>query len=66
MSDNLEVIPLGTGTMNHTMLSYDASGSYFDLKMNLLDSDEIYEISLSYVINGSYVEQPEKFKFRVE
>jgi len=66
VSDNLEVIPFGTGSLNHTRLSYDTSGSYFDLKMNLLDTDEIYELSFAYVINGSYVEQPERFRFRVE
>jgi len=66
VSDNLEVIPFGTGSLNHTRLSYDASGSYFDLEMNLFDSDTVYELSFSYLINGSYVEQPERFRFRVE
>jgi len=66
ISDNLEVIPFGTGSLNHTRLSYDASGSYFDLEMNLFDSDTVYELSFSYLINGSYVEQPERFRFRVE
>jgi hypothetical protein len=66
VSDNLEVIPFGTGSLNHTLLSYDASGSYFDLKMNLFDTDTAYELSFAYVINGSYVEQPERFRFRVE
>jgi len=66
VSDNLEVIPFGTGSLNHTLLSYDASGSYFDLKMNLFDTDTVYELSFAYVINGSYVEQSERFRFRVE
>lgn len=66
VSDNLEVIPFGTGSLNHTLLSYDTSGSYFDLKMNLFDTDTVYELSFAYVINGSYVEQPERFRFRVE
>ena len=64
--DNLKVIPYGTGSLNHTRLSYDASGSYFDLKIDLLAADTVYEMSFTYVINGSYVEQPEKFRFRVE
>ena len=66
VSDNLEVIPFGTGSLNHTLLSYDASGSYFDLKMNLFDTDTVYELSFAYAINGSYVEQSERFRFRVE
>ena len=66
VSDNLEVIPFGTGSLNHTRLSYDTSGSYFDLEMNLFDTDTVYELSFAYLINGSYVEQPERFRFRVE
>jgi len=65
-SDNLAVVPFGTGSLNHTRLSYDASGSYFDLKMNIFDTDTAYALSFAYVINGSYVEQPETFRFRVE
>ena len=66
ISDNLQVIPFGTGSLNHTRLSYDASGSYFDLDMDLFDSDTVYELSFAYLINGSHVEQPERFRFRVE
>ena len=66
VSDDLEVIPFGTGSLNHTRLSYDASGSYFDLEMDLFDTDTVYELSFAYLINGSHVEQPERFRFRVE
>ena len=66
VSDNLNVIPFGTGSLNHTRLSYDTSGSYFDLEMDLFDTDTVYELSFAYLINGSYVEQPERFRFRVE
>ena len=64
--DNFEVIPYGTGSLDHTRLSYDVSGSYFDLKMDLFDKDTVYELSFIYVIKDSNVEQPEKFRFRVE
>ena len=30
IADDLDVIPYGTGSENHTRLSYDASGSYFE------------------------------------
>lgn len=64
--DDLEVIPFGTGSINHTRLSYDVSGNYFDLDMDMLENDTAYELSFAYVINGNYVEQPERFRFRVE
>ena len=66
VSDDLPVVPFGTGSLNHTRLSYDTSGSYFDMRMDLFDTDTVYELSFTYVINGSYVEQSEKFRFRVE
>ena len=66
VSDNFKVIPFGTGSLNYTRLSYDTSGSYFDLSMSLFDTDTVYEIKLNYKINGVFVEQPEKFRFRTE
>ena len=66
LSDNLEVIPFGTGSTNHTKLSYDQSGSYFDLDMSMLEQDYAYGLSFAYHVNGKYVEQPEVFKFRIE
>ena len=68
VSDNLEVIPYGTGSLLHTGLSYDVSGSYFDLDMNLLETDYSYQIKLSFYdgATNSWKEQSETFKFRVE
>jgi len=65
-SDNLEVIPYGTGSFNSTRLSFDSSGSYFDLDMSLLEADDTYTIKFVYYLNSQYVEQSEEFKFRVE
>jgi hypothetical protein len=64
--DDYEVIGYGTGSTNHTRLSYDISGSYFDLEMNMFEVDYMYGIKLIYKINGEYAEQSEVFKFRVE
>ena len=74
--DNLEAIPTGTGSSvspqqtgsagSYTRLSYDKSGNYFDLKMDLLESGYAYGIKLAYYNNGRYDEQPEVFKFRVD
>lgn len=64
--DGLDVISYGTGSTNHTKLSYDGSGSYFDLDVSLLEPKYSYGIKFLYYINGAYEEQPETFKFRVK
>jgi len=68
VTDNLAVIPYGTGSNLSTYLSYDKKGNYFDLDMSLLEGDYMYEIRLSYYNDsiGSWQEQPQTFKFRVE
>ena len=68
VSDNLEVIPYGTGSQLHTGLSYDVSGSYFDLDMNLLEAGYSYQMKLNFYdgATNSWKEQSETFKFRVE
>ena len=66
VNDDLEVISYGTGSDNHTRLSFDASGSYFDLDMSLLEVDNVYAVKFVYYLNSQYVEQSETFKFRVE
>jgi hypothetical protein len=65
MIDEKDVILYGTGSLNHTRLSYDVTGSYFDLDMNMLEAGYAYGIKFVYHINGAYQEQPETFKFRV-
>lgn len=68
ITDNLEVIPYGTGSLLHTGLSYDVSGSYFDLDMNILETNYAYQVKLCFYdgVTNSWKEQPETFKFRVE
>ena len=65
-SDLFEVIPYGTGSTQHTKLSYDDEGNYFNFDMSLLE--EGYEYILKFLIEeyGEYVEQKEEFKFRVD
>ena len=68
ITDDYEVIPHGTGSTMETQLSFDVSGNYFDLDMELLEPGYGYAIQFAYY-NGaidSYVGQPEVFKFRVE
>ena len=59
------VIDYGTGSLNHTRLSYDASGSYFDLDTSMLEKDYMYGVKFVFYENGKYIEQPDAFKFRV-
>jgi hypothetical protein len=66
INDDLEVISYGTGSDNNTRLSFDLSGSYFDLDMSLLEADNVYAIKFLYYLNSQYVEQSEEFKFKVE
>jgi K+-transporting ATPase c subunit len=66
ISDNLEVIPYGTGSVNHTRLSFDKTANYFDLDMKLLEPDYSYAIKFVFLNAGKYYEQRELFKFRVD
>ena len=66
VNDGTQVISYGTGSDNNTRLSYDTSGSYFDLDMSLLESDNTYALKFVYYLNGQYIEQSEEFKFRVD
>jgi len=68
--DDMTVIAFGTGSddKNCTYLSYDVSGNYFDLDISLLERGYMYGIKFAYYNDsiGSWMEQPETFKFRVE
>jgi hypothetical protein len=65
--DNLDVISYGTGSYDNTGLSYDVSGSYFDLDMSMLEPGYQYGIKYSFkdLNTDTYYEQPYVFKFRV-
>tara|TARA_Y100000310_G_scaffold344033_1_gene454658 strand:+ start:641 stop:2497 length:1857 start_codon:yes stop_codon:yes gene_type:complete len=66
VSDNQEIILYSTSSApSYSSLSYDASGSFFDLDMSILEPNYLYEISVLYRDGTDYIEQKEKFKFRV-
>ena len=50
------------------MLSYDVSGNYFDLDLDMLEAGYTYGLKLSFYEDSiaSYREQPYTFKIRVE
>ena len=66
--DGHKAIPYGTGTNAATALSYDMSGNYFDFDMRLLEPGYTYAFKFSFYDNdiGSWTEQKDSFKFRVE
>ena len=66
VADDFEVIPYGTGSLNHTRMSYDKDGNYFDVDMSLFEEGYSYGIKVAYKSNNNFNEQPELFKFRVE
>jgi len=66
VKDDHTAIDFGTGSLNHTRLSYDTSGSYFNLNMSLLEKGYMYGIKYVFYENGKYTEQADTFKFRVE
>jgi hypothetical protein len=68
VADGLNAVPFGTGSSAHTQMSYDASGSFFDIDLSILEPGYSYGVQLAYY-NGSvkdWVEIPYEFKFRVE
>jgi len=67
VADNLSVISYSTGSArSYSSLSYDVSGSYFDLDISILEPNYLYEISFLYKDGSDFIEQKEKFKFRVD
>ena len=68
LTDDLIAIPYSTGSDRGTEMSFDVSGNYFDLEMNLLEPGYSYGIKVAYYEEAvnSYVEQPYIWKFRVE
>ena len=66
-ADNMTIIDYSTGSAtSYSSLSYDTSGSYFDLDMSIFEPNYLYEISFLYKDGLDYIEQKEKFKFRVD
>ena len=66
--DDLRAIPYGTGSDSHTVMSYDASGSYFDIDMSMLEPGYMYGMRLAFYNEDidDWTEQSEVFKFKVE
>tara|TARA_Y100001938_G_scaffold133095_1_gene192082 strand:- start:1028 stop:2443 length:1416 start_codon:yes stop_codon:yes gene_type:complete len=64
--DGEEVVGYGTGSLNHTRMSYDRESNYFDFDMSNLPSGYSYAIKFLYKFEDRLEEQRETFKFRVD
>tara|TARA_B100000886_G_C20426522_1_gene494366 strand:+ start:3911 stop:5737 length:1827 start_codon:yes stop_codon:yes gene_type:complete len=66
-ADDVTVINYSTGSgAKYSKLSYDISGSYFDFDMSILEPNYQYEICFLRQEDTRYIQQKEKFRFRVE
>jgi len=67
VSDNLKIVPFGTGSDLHTLLSCDVSGNYFDFDMSNLESGYSYGIRFSFYdeATSNWNDQPYEFRFKV-
>jgi len=67
VTDNYKVVPFGTGSDYHTSLSYDVSGNYFELDLNMLEDGYDYGIRLAYYDDylSSWQRQENEFRFKV-
>lgn len=69
-TDDEVVIDYGIGTANnnsnHTLLSYDKDGNYFDFDMSMLETGYMYGIKFATYVNGEILEYKKAFKFRID
>ena len=64
--DGLEVISYGSGSVPHTKMSYDSSGSFFKVDMSLFEPGYMYAIEVSTDSYNQNIVNKDTFKFRVE
>ena len=64
--DEEEVISYGSGSVAHSKMSYDSSGSYFKLDMSLFEPGYMYALEVSTDSYGQNIVNKDEFKFRVE
>ena len=67
VADGLDIIPYSHDkSPSFSKMSYNSSGSYFDLDFSLFEPNYLYEISFLRKTGSICIEQEEKFRFRVE
>ncbi len=67
-ADGFEIIPFGTGSDMHTLMSHDVSGNYFEVDFKMLEAGFSYTLDFSLYDQAisEWVVQSNKFRFKVE
>ena len=67
-ADGFEIIPFGTGSDLHTLMSHDVSGNYFEVDFKMLEAGYSYTLDFSFYDQAisEWVVQSNKFRFKVE
>ena len=60
-----QVIPLGTGSVETTRLSYDKDGNYFKFYMSTLATKEVYKVVFFFEVDGQLQRLDEGIRFKV-
>jgi len=59
------IIPLGTGSVETTRLSYDENGNYFKLYTNCFAKKEVYKVVFFFELDGELQKLDENIRFRI-
>lgn len=65
LSDNTNVVDYGTGSQNHTKLSFDSDGNYFLHDFSYLEPNYTYGFKFGANLDGNFEEFSDIFKFKV-
>ena len=66
ISDNSVIVDYGTGSQNHTKLSYDDKGNFFDYDFSMLESGYAYAFRFLLNLDGTYEEVDNVFRFKIQ
>ena len=58
------IIPHGTGSSQHTIMSYDVEGNYFDLDMTIFEPGYDYNMTFAFYNDDVKTWQDQGYKFR--
>ena len=62
--DGEMIIPHGTGSTQHTIMSYDVEGNYFDLDMTIFEPGYDYNMTFAFYNDDVKTWQDQGYKFR--
>ena len=62
--DGEMIIPHGTGSTQHTIMSYDVEGNYFDLDMTIFEPGYDYSMTFAFYNDDVKTWQDQGYKFR--